>query len=244
MGGFTAVLGLGEVGRPLLEIISEHHDAVGIDLHPAEVDGPCDVLHVCYPYEIDDFIGQTVANIGKYRPTLTVINSTVSPGTTRAIYDATGTPIVHSPVRGKHLRMRQELLHYPKFIGPIDKVSGVKAVEHFRSVGMDTVLLSAPEVTELAKLTETTYFAVMIAWAQEVERYCDRLLLDYDEVVSFYEGIEFFPPVKYFPGVIGGHCLMPNLAILKSFQDGAMLRMVEDSNEQKKAREMREVKNP
>ena len=37
---------------------------------------------------------------------------------------------------------------------------------------MKTKLLSSPEATEIAKLTETTYFGLLIAWAQEVERYC------------------------------------------------------------------------
>ena len=79
---------------------------------------------------------------------------------------------------------------------------------------MKTKLLRSPEATEIAKLTETTYFGLLIAWAQEVERYCRELGANYDEVVSFYDEIKFFPPVKYLPGVIGGHCVMPNIAIL------------------------------
>ena len=74
------------------------------------------------------------------------------------------------------------------------------AAEHFESIGMRSRTLASPETTELAKLTETTYFGLMIAWAQEVERYCDELGPDYDEIVSFYEDVAFFPPVKYFPG--------------------------------------------
>ena len=87
---------------------------------------------------------------------------------------------------------------------------------------MKTRLLSSPEATEIAKLTETTYFGLLIAWAQEVERYCMELGANYDEVVSFYDEIKFFPPAKYFPGAIGGHCVMPNIAILlqKGFRPG------------------------
>ena len=72
----------------------------------------------------------------------------------------------------------------------------------------------------------------MIAWAQEVERYCKEVGADYDEVASFYEEIKFFPPVKYFPGVIGGHCVMPNIAILlQQFPSGLVggYRAVEHS---------------
>ena len=67
----------------------------------------------------------------------------------------------------------------------------------------------------------------MIAWAQEVERYCDRGGQVYDEVVSFYEEIPFFPPVKYFPGVIGGHCVMPNVEILRQLEGSPLLDMIE-----------------
>jgi hypothetical protein len=77
---------------------------------------------------------------------------------------------------------------------------------------------------------------LLIAWAQEVERLADQAHVEYDAVTSFFEEVGFFPPVKYFPGVIGGHCVMPNLEILRSFSDTALLRAIRDSNEQKKAR--------
>ncbi len=231
------VIGLGEVGRPLLELIRERYDAVGIDIAPVEVAGACEIMHICYPYQTNDFAGQTAAYIDRYQPGLTVINSTVAPGTTRAIHRATGAPMVYSPVRGKHFKMEQEMLHYTKFIGATSEEAGQQAARHFQALGMRTRLLSSPEAAELAKLTETTYFGVLIAWAQEVERYCDELALDYDEVVSYYEEIAFLPPVKYFPGVIGGHCVMPNIEILKRTFRSDLLDAIENSNRLKVQRE-------
>jgi UDP-N-acetyl-D-mannosaminuronate dehydrogenase len=102
---------------------------------------------------------------------------------------------------------------------------------------MKTKILSSPEATELAKLAETTYFGLLIAWAQEVERYCDQLSLDYDEIASIYEEIGFFPPVRYFPGVIGGHCVLPNIRILKQKFDSEILEAIEHSNREKIRRE-------
>lgn len=102
---------------------------------------------------------------------------------------------------------------------------------------MKTRILSSPEATELAKLTETTYFGVMIAWAQEVERYCDQLGQNYDEVASFYEEIKFFPPVKYFPGIIGGHCVMPNIEILGRLGPSEILEAIRSSNRKKTMRD-------
>ena len=126
---------------------------------------------------------------------------------------------------------------YTKFVGALDPQAGQQAASHFESVGLKTKVLSSPEATELAKLTETTYFGVMIAWAQDIERYCDRAGQSYDEVVSFYDEIKFFPPVKYFPGVIGGHCVMPNIEIFRTYDRSIVLEAVKASNEAKIERE-------
>jgi UDP-N-acetyl-D-mannosaminuronate dehydrogenase len=230
----VVVIGLGEVGKPLFELASRHHDVIGIDIEPPEQQiENVDVLHICFPFEIKDFIGEAARYINLFKPAVTIINSTVGIGTTRAIADRTGTQVVNSPVRGKHVRMLQELQHYTKFVGATDAASAQLAAKHFESMGLKTKILAAPEATELAKLTETTYFGLMIAWAQEVERYCDKTNQDYAEVTSFYDEIKFFPTVKYFPGVIGGHCVMPNIEILNKFEHSAVLQAIKSSNQKK-----------
>jgi UDP-N-acetyl-D-mannosaminuronate dehydrogenase len=227
----VVVVGLGEVGRPLLELVSEHHDAMGVDISPptGEIE-KVDVLHVCYPFNIKDFVGETARYIELFRPTLTVINSTVAVGTTRKIAERTGAAVVHSPVRGKHARMLEEIRSYTKFVGAMDPAIGELAAKHFSSLGLKTKILSSTEATELGKLTETTYFGLMIAWAQEVERYCDQSGQQYDEIVSLWEEIKFFPSVKYFPGIIGGHCVMPNIELLGKFNHSVILDAIQDSN--------------
>jgi len=237
MDGKIVVVGLGEVGKPLFQVISEHTEAVGVDIQPVDFEGDCAVMHICFPFQIPDFVGKCAEYIQKYQPKLTIINSTVCPGTTRDVYNLAHTPIAYSPVRGKHIKMKQELVHYVKFVGGIDADSGQKAAAHFESVGMKTKVLSSPEAVELAKLTETTYFGVLIAWAQEIERYCDQLSLNYDEVVAYFEEIGYLPPVRYTPGVIGGHCVMPNIAILKTVFESDLLDMLQNSNELKTRRE-------
>jgi UDP-N-acetyl-D-mannosaminuronate dehydrogenase len=237
---YTAVVGLGEVGQALLDLIDNTSTPVrGIDIDPVELPerGSVDVMHVCFPFEIPDFVGEAARYIALLDPGLTVVNSTVGIGTTRAIYERTGARIAHSPVRGKHVRMVAELVSYVKYIGGIDATVARQAARHFESLGMHTRIASCPEATELAKLSETTYFALQITFAQEIERYCDRLQLDYDEIVSFYEEIPFLPPVKYFPGVIGGHCVMPNIEILSAVESSPILEAIRWSNTEKVARE-------
>lgn len=230
MNQTVIVVGLGEVGKPLLEIMKSRHQTFGVDINQPASISQCDVMNICFPFQSGKFVGQVVEYIHQYRPALTVINSTVAPGTTRSIAAESGTAVVNSPVRGKHARMREEMLHYVKFVGALDARSGQCAVEHFEEVGMKTMLLTSPEASEIAKLTETTYFGLMIAWAQEVERYCIKFGANYDEVVSFYDEIKFFPPVKYLPGVIGGHCVMPNIDILRQQFSSGLLEAIVQSN--------------
>lgn len=236
----VAVVGIGEIGKPLFELFSQHHEAVGVDITPVERIEQVDYLHICYPFQIQGFVGETVRYIALFRPALTIINSTVAVGTTRTIAEQTRTAVVNSPVRGKHTRMLDEMRMYTKFVGAVDARAGERAARHFESVGLKTKILSSPEATELAKLTETTYFGLMIAWAQEVERYCAQWGEEYDEVVSFYDEIKFFPPVKYFPGIIGGHCVMQNIEILNKRDHSVILAAIKASNQMKLERD-REV---
>jgi len=228
------VVGLGEVGKPLRAILSDTYDVKGIDVSSPTLEiGEVEVMHICYPFQIEDFCGVTARYVERFKPALTVINSTVEVGTTRKIAYSTGVDVVHSPVRGKHARMQQEMQSYTKFIGALNPSAAAKAMRHFESAGFKTKSLGSPEATELGKLAETTYFGVLIAWAQELQRYCDRAEVDYDEVVSLYEEINFFPQVKYTPGVIGGHCVMPNIEILCDIAPSALLEAIRDSNRKK-----------
>jgi UDP-N-acetyl-D-mannosaminuronate dehydrogenase len=237
------VVGLGEVGKPLYELISKYHSVLGVDITPPSTPPvSVDVLHICYPFQIRDFVGECARYIDMFKPKLTVINSTVAVGTTRKVAQRSGSAVTYSPVRGKHTRMLEELVNYRKFIGALDPASGELAAKHFESLGMKTKTLSSPEAAELAKLTETTYFGLMIAWAQEVERYADQTGAKYDEIVSFYEEIGFFPPVKYTPGVIGGHCVMPNIELLRTMDDSLILNAIKSSNSKKVEREANTLK--
>jgi len=231
------VVGLGEIGSPLFELIKQKHSATGIDIQPVNFVGQCGVMHICFPFDFDGFLAECVRYIRKYNPDLTIINSTVAPGTTRRVQEETAARVVNSPIRGKHWKMKDELLRYTKFIGGSDREACRGADAHFRSLGMKTKVFGSPETTEIAKLSETTYFGLLIAWAQELERYCDRLDCVYDEVVSFCEEIAYLPPVKYTPGIIGGHCVMPNIAILRDVFESDLLAAISSSNERKAARE-------
>lgn len=228
------VVGVGEIGRPLLRILEKTYPCVAVDVQPVEISEPCAVLHVCYPFQIPDFIGTTARYIQKYQPALTIINSTVAPGTTRKVQDVAGDhPVAYSPVRGKHVRMEADLLRYKKFVGAPSPDGLEKALKHFRGAGFMTGAFRTPEIAELSKLLETTYLGILVGWAQEVERLANQYDGAFEDVNAFIEEIDFLP-AHIFPGHIAGHCVMPNIAILQSQLKSKFLEAVVESNEFKR----------
>jgi UDP-N-acetyl-D-mannosaminuronate dehydrogenase len=230
------IIGQGEIGGPLTTILSTTYRCMAVDIEPVEVRQPCSVMHVCYPFQIADFVGTTAEYVRKYRPELVVINSTVVPGTTRKVAEASGVRVVYSPVRGKHRRMREDLMKYAKFVGGAEDAWVAAAEAHFASAGFKTARFPSAEAGELAKLVETTWLGVLVAFAQEAERFAAESGAAYEDLRAFISEVDFLPH-HIFPGVIGGHCVMPNIALLKQQFTSEMLDAIEQCNERKKAAE-------
>jgi UDP-N-acetyl-D-mannosaminuronate dehydrogenase len=225
------VVGLGEVGRPLLEILSGTHKAAGRDIEDQAFHG-VRILHLCFPFG-PNFVSAANAYVSLYEPEVVVVNSTVVPGTTRAIHQATGIATVYSPVRGKHARMTEEMLRYRKFVAGTSAEAVAAVEDHFAAAGMTTQRMSSLESLELAKLLETSYFGVLVAWAQEMDRFAASVDADYWETLDFFEEIGFFPPVRFEPGFIGGHCVMPNLDLLEQVRRSPLIDAIRASNEER-----------
>ena len=222
------VIGLGEIGRPLLGILREAHLAAGRDIDDRPFND-VQVLHLCFPYT-SDFVSSASRYVSLYEPEVAVVNSTVVPGSTREIQEKTGVPVVYSPVRGKHVRMTDELRRYKKFVAGTSAQAVALVEDHFGAAGISTRRMSSPEALELAKLLETTYFGVLVAWAQEMDRFAEAVDADYWETIDFFEEIDFFPPVRFQPGYIGGHCVMPNLELLEQARRSPFIDVMRESN--------------
>jgi len=231
------VVGLGEVGKPLHTILKRQEPGIiGIDIEPAQVDKPVGIMHICFPYiDSAQFQSAVAGYVLKYAPKVVVINSTAVPGTTRSIETETGVPCVYSPVRGKHTKMVDELLTYVKFVAGTNMQASEQVREHFKAAGMKSETMTTPEALELAKLLETTYFGLLIAWAQEMNRFAETVDADYLEVGKFFREIAYLPNVLFQPGYIGGHCVMPNIALLQRRFQSEFLEIMKRSNEERKA---------
>ncbi|MEM2703873.1 MAG: GDP-mannose dehydrogenase [Candidatus Bathyarchaeia archaeon] len=247
------VVGLGEVGQSLFELLRESgkFEVYGYDLDEGKMrevgqsaalpDG-FDVMHVCIPcHEKEGFVNIVAGYVERFKPKLVIINSTVAPGTTMDVHRRIeGRCLVaHSPIRGVHKsleHMRWELKRWTKYIGGVDDKSAEAAGKHLEKAGFKTKVLKSCLETELAKLFETTYRAWMIACFQEMHRISRHFGADFDDVVDFIEDthrVRLDRPVM-FPGVIGGHCLIPNTELLLKVYDSEFLRLILKSNEKRK----------
>lgn len=229
--GETLIVGLGEVGAALAEVIERRSPVLRHDIEPREFDAAIGVMHVCIPFISSTQFETAVAGyVERFDPALTIINSTVLPGTTSALARRTGKPIAYSPVRGKHVRMAEDMLRYVKFVAAADEEIATRAQRHFESAGMKSQRMNKPETLELAKLAETTYFGVQIAFAQDLDRYARRVGAEYEEAINFFDEVPFLPRTRYFPGVIGGHCVIPNIQLLRKVAGSPLLDGILESN--------------
>jgi len=244
------VVGLGEVGRPLFELIREsgQFEVYGFDVDegkmrevgqttlPSEVD----VMHVCIPCPSRDrFVNDIDGYVKRFKPALVIIDSTVSPGTTIDVHKLCGCFVAHSPIRGVHKgmeHMKWELKRWTKYIGGVNAEAAEATRKHFEKLGLNTKVSKNCTETELAKLFETTYRAWMIACFQEMHRISRFFGADFDNVVDFLRDthrVRFDRPIM-FPGVIGGHCLVPNIRLLLESYDSKFLHLILESNEKRK----------
>jgi UDP-N-acetyl-D-mannosaminuronate dehydrogenase len=246
------VIGLGEIGQPIFEILKEsgHFIVYGFDVDERKMrklgqnaeflPKHVDVMHICIPcVSKEQFTETTIEYANKFKPKLIIIESTVPPGTTFQIYEKCKHTIVHSPVYGTHKNpeyMRWEIRRWTKIIGGVDAKSAKMASQHFKKAGIKTRILKSPVETELTKLFETIYSAWMIVFFQEMHRISRFFGADFDEIVSAIgeiHRVRLDRPIWY-PGVIGGHCLIPNTELLLKVYDSEFLRLILKSNEKRK----------
>ena len=247
------IVGLGEIGHTLFSLFSEaqnRFDVHGLDVDESKmrelnqsrssVPSKIDTMHICLPCgDQDKFVRTVKSYIEEFKPQLVIINSTVPPGTTMKVAQLCKCLVAHSPARGVHKsaeHMVWEMRRWSKYVGGADAAAAEAARLHFERLGLKVKVLKSCAETELAKLFETTYRAWMIACFQEMHRISRALGADFNETVDFLEDthrVRFDRPVM-FPGVIGGHCLIPNTELLLKAYDSEFLRLILESNEKRK----------
>jgi len=224
------VAGLGEIGLPILNLLSKSQIVVGYDINPKLMDKKkfdkhkdldTIFLHVCIPFS--DKFQSNVNNLYKqFSPKCIVIHSTISPYTTKKLQASLKIPIIYSTTRGVHKRMLYDLKRYTKFFAIESDAPKAKwAIKTFSNLmkkcKVKTKKMSNPLTLELAKIVvDTSYYGWLINYAQLSNMIAKKHGINYDEMWSFADEIQKYlgNRPKMFPGFIGGHCIIPNLDLI------------------------------
>ena len=234
------ILGMGEVGETLFHLLEERNfDSVGIDIDSSKrknyfenqkIVNP-EYLHVCLPGELPDFVDITLNWISKIEELkVVIVHSTVKPGTTKKIQEKTKVLILFSPVRGVHRRFLDDIKKYTKFISSDEKNIDPKIRLDLENRFEKIDWMSTTKTAELAKiLVDTTYYGWLINYAQITKMICEKEGINFDEMWEFADEIHknLGNRPKMYPGIIGGHCVIPNLNLI----DYDELDMIKKINE-------------
>jgi UDP-N-acetyl-D-mannosaminuronate dehydrogenase len=232
------ILGMGEVGSTIFDLLEERGiECVGIDSEKSKCRNYSEkalengeLLHICIPGESEDFEQITKDWKNKIHGLKAIIiHSTVRPGTTKNIQEQTNIPVLFSPVRGVHRRFLEDVKKYSKFVSSDIKLNSElkSAIEkRFEKIQW----MSTTKTAEFAKiLVDTTYYGWLINYAQITKMICDEEKINFDEMWEFadeiHENLGNRP--KMYPGIIGGHCVIPNLNLVNNEK----LDMVKKINE-------------
>ncbi len=232
------VIGYGNIGKGVYDLLSPYFKTIAVDPQCGKpltetIEGG--ILNICIPGSLPNFLDVVLEYVLKLKPKLTIVHSTVIPGMTKSIQHLVNHPVVFSPVIGRHNNLTKSIKVFTKMFA-VDNAKYYGVLEGFLStipnfnykIFDDTVSL------ELAKLCDTTYYGLCIAWHGEVRDMCDDLgakldiIKDYNKIYNEnYEKIglsELKRPVLDPPdGPIGGTCVIPNSIMLNSICESDLI---------------------
>jgi len=186
-----------------------------------------DVAVICVPTPLTPsggpdlrFVQAAGTTIGQHLhpEMLVILQSTCGPGTTSqqlapALERASGLRagedffVAFAPERIDPGNQKYTVKNTPKLVGGVSPESTRLAAALYETCIDEVVLVSSPEIAELAKLVENTFRFINISFINEMALLCDRLGVNVWEVIEAAKTKPFaFLPHYPSPGV-GGHCI-------------------------------------
>lgn len=210
-----------------------------------------DFIAICVPTPLDrhqqpdiSYVRSSAEEIAKYmtKGTMVVLESTTYPGTTeellKPILESSGLKcgedfyLGFSPERVDPGNKQFKTKNTPKVVGAIgDDAREVIAAMYRAVLEGDVYEVSSPAIAEMEKILENTYRNINIGLANEMAILCNKMGIDYWEVVDAAKtkpyGFQAFYPG---PG-LGGHCipLDPYYLSWKAREYGFHTSMIESS---------------
>lgn len=210
-----------------------------------------DFIAICVPTPLDEhqqpdisYVRSSAEEIAKHmtKGTMVVLESTTYPGTTeellKPILETSGLKcgedfyLGFSPERVDPGNKQFKTKNTPKVVGAIGEDAREVIAAMYRAVlEGDVYEVSSPAIAEMEKILENTYRNINIGLANEMAILCNRMSIDYWEVVDAAKtkpyGFQAFYPG---PG-LGGHCipLDPYYLSWKAREYGFHTSMIESS---------------
>ena len=211
-----------------------------------------DFVAICVPTPLDkhqqpdiSYVKSSAESIAKYltKETIVVLESTTYPGTTEELIK----PILEkisgltcgrdfylgfSPERVDPGNQIYKTKNTPKVVGGVGKdATEVIAAMYSAVLDSDVFQASSPAIAEMEKILENTYRNINIGLANEMAILCNKMGIDYWEVVKAASTKPYgFQPFYPGPG-LGGHCipLDPYYLSWKAREYGFHTSMIESS---------------
>ena len=186
----------------------------------------CKIILICVPTPLTSDLQpdltaviSAVKEISKYftDDSLIILESTVSPGTTRNFllpllekYSGKSRKDFHvafSPERIDPRNKQWDLKNTPKLVAGLTSNSGVIAKNFYENFIEKVIAVDSLEVAEIAKLLENSFRLVNISFINEVAVFCNKIGVDINAVIQAaatkpYGFMPFYPSIG-----VGGHCI-------------------------------------
>lgn len=229
----SLVIGAGEIGTAIHGVLKSKKKPADIrDVKEPKEQKSYDILHIAIPYT-DKFISSVQGYIEQYNPKLAIVYSSTPIGTCEKISEV----IVHSPVEGRHPKLKESILVAPRWLGSSDEESLFMALEFWKDVGVVVRPALSSRFTEMLKMRSTAKYGVNLVWTDYEKQLADSVGADWNMVKLFDFDYNYLYEVTGWPqfsryildppeGVIGGHCVVPNAELLNADHPHPMLDMI------------------
>ena len=149
--------------------------------------------------------------------TLVILESTVSPGTTRNLIapmlaqfsglKPSQIQVAFSPERIDPSNKTWGVKNTPKLVAGLSKEASTRAIDFYSSFIDEVIRCDSLEVAETAKLLENSFRYVNISFINEFLIFCQKLGVDVNQVIKAaatkpYGFMPFYPSIG-----VGGHCI-------------------------------------
>lgn len=236
----VAVVGLGYVGRPLADLFAKAYKTIGYDTDVKKTSGDkgnllkltsdrlalqdANTYFICVPTPVDrdnkpdiSMLREAVHDVAcaMDRHDMVVIESTVAPGTTRAMasyiegwhgwQEGVDFYMAYSPERVDPGNSGKDMRDVVKVVSSFDEYQGIRLYAMYKSIGLECTTAQSVEVAEAAKLVENIQRDVNIALMNELSESFDRMKINFNDVLDVCRTKWNFADFK--PGMVGGHCI-------------------------------------